>query len=72
MRNADELQADFKWWLTRWILLPGAIFMLFVALALTHIETRKCMKSCRTAGFTSYIYATHRWRAATCDCVNAK
>ena len=72
MRNAEELQTDLRWWLARWILLPGAIFMLFVALTLTHIATRKCMKSCSAAGFTSYIYAAHRWRPATCECMNSK
>jgi hypothetical protein len=72
MRNADELQTALMWWTARWILLPGAIFMLFVALMMTHIETTQCMKSCRTAGFSSYIYVPQRWSAATCECVKAK
>jgi hypothetical protein len=72
MRSADELQTAFLWWTTRWVLIPGAIVILFVVLIMSRIETRECMKSCTAAGFGGYIYSVHRGRSATCECAKPR
>lgn len=60
------------WWSARWVLIPGAVILLFVLLIMSRIETGKCLKSCNAAGYESSIYAAHRWRPATCECVNPR